>query len=155
MNARPVMQKQERKKLKMTVTHHAHTLGADDIYLKLRQRGYRITKPRRLLIDALLSASTPKNAKEIARHTGIKDLSTVYRTLTELVKEGLVSELTDDGIAYYELHEHHHDHAICDACGTIEHIPCGMTKVPKALIRNGFTPTTHEIIWRGVCAKCV
>lgn len=153
MNARTHTKKKS-KKTKMTVAHTEHTLDALGIYSALRASGYRITAPRRILIEALLSASAPKSAKEIARHTNIKELSTIYRTLAELAKEGLVSLLTDGGVAYYELHEQHHDHAICDGCAMIAHIPCSVPKVPGIFKEHGFTPTTHEIIWRGLCSAC-
>lgn len=147
------------RKMKSPTPHdhseHSDEIDAESIYSVLKERGYRITAPRRALIEALLSACDPKNAKELAKHTGIKDLSTVYRTLSELVKENLASELADGGVVYYEMHEQHHDHAICDACGTIAHIPCSITKPPKTLAIAGFTAHDHEIIWRGLCVKCV
>lgn len=146
-------------KARKTNAHSGHShdeeIDAEGVYAALKERGYRITAPRRALIEALLSAKEPKNAKDLAKHTGIKDPSTIYRTLAELVKEGLTSELADAGVVYYEMHEQHHDHAICDACGTIEHIPCGVTKAPKALVATGFKAHDHEIIWRGLCVKCV
>jgi Fe2+ or Zn2+ uptake regulation protein len=121
---------------------------------ELQNSGYRITKPRRAIVEALATASSPKTAKEIALHTKIKDLSTVYRTLSELVKESLAEEFTDRGTSYFELGGQHHDHAVCTGCGTIAHVPCSETKTPSSLKKTGWTIETHEALWRGVCNSC-
>jgi Fe2+ or Zn2+ uptake regulation protein len=118
----------------------------------LKSLGYRITAPRKKIIQALRTARDPKTAKEIARHTHIADLSTVYRTLRELVKEGLASEFADKGVSYFEVCEHHHDHAVCDGCGTMLHIPCMQTQTPHAL--KGWEALSHQFVWRGMCGKC-
>ncbi len=127
---------------------------SDNIIISLQNCGYRITKPRRAIVEALAAASSPKTAKEIALHTKIKDLSTVYRTLAELIKESLAEEFTDRGTSYFELGGHHHDHAVCTCCGSIAHVPCSETKVPNSLKKAGWVIETHEALWRGVCGSC-
>jgi Fur family ferric uptake transcriptional regulator len=121
---------------------------------ELKKSGYRITKPRLAIVGALATASSPKTVKEIAAHTKIKDLSTVYRTLSELVKESLVEEFTDRGTSYFELSGHHHDHAVCTICGAIAHVPCSDTKTPLSLKKAGWVIETHEALWRGRCGSC-
>ncbi len=123
------------------------------IYEELQKRGYRVTAPRKKIIEALLTASAPKTAKEIALHTKIKDLSTVYRTLSELVKEAFIEEFTHRGTSYFEISNHHHDHAVCVGCGVIVHIPCSQLKAPQAL--GGWKELSHEALWRGRCGACV
>ncbi len=140
----------------MSASSHTHD-GHDhetEILASLRERGYRITLPRRKIVAALSSAESPKNAKQIGARTKIKDASTVYRTLTELVKEGLVEEFTDHSVSYFEIAHEHHDHAVCDSCGTIAHIPCESTKPPRALARAGWKISSHEALFRGLCARC-
>jgi Fe2+ or Zn2+ uptake regulation protein len=122
------------------------------IYTVLKEKGYRVTGPRKKIIEALLTASSPKTAKEIAQKTKIKDFSTVYRTLGEFKREGLLQEFTDRAVAYYELSSHHHDHAVCDGCGVMVHIPCTNTKAPQAL--TGWKALSHEVLWRGRCRIC-
>lgn len=128
---------------------HAH--HEDTVLEFLRARGYRITIPRRAIIAALESAVAPKTVKEIATRTNVKEFSTIYRTLEELVKEKIASVYTNNGVTYYEIAKHHHDHAVCDECGKIEHIPCSVTKTPSV---RGWKVSGHEIIWRGRCATC-
>jgi Fe2+ or Zn2+ uptake regulation protein len=118
----------------------------------LRERGYRLTAPRRAIIAALESASEPKTVQQLMQRTRIKDASTVYRTLRELQKEQLLEEFTDRGTAFYEVVHVHHDHAVCGDCGTIRHIPCASKRAPAAL--RGWTHLSHESLFRGVCEKC-
>ncbi|MFM2381879.1 MAG: ferric uptake regulator, Fur family [Candidatus Parcubacteria bacterium] len=129
--------------------------ASNSIIDTLKERGYRITAPRRAIVEALVTASTPKTVKEIGVHTKIKDLSTVYRTLGELVKESLAEEFTDKGTSYFELGGHHHDHAVCTGCGAIAHVPCSETKIPASLKKAGWVVETHEALWRGRCKACV
>lgn len=137
-------------------THHTHAdhNHEQEILTALRERGYRVTMPRRKIVAALSLAVSPKNAKQIGTRTKIKDASTVYRTLAELVKEGLVEEFTDRSISYFEIAHEHHDHAVCDSCGAIAHIPCESTKPPRTLARAGWKISSHEALFRGLCAQC-
>jgi Fe2+ or Zn2+ uptake regulation protein len=128
--------------------------ASDQVIEALKKGGYRITKPRQAIVEALSTASSPKTAKEIAVHTKIKDLSTVYRTLAELVKESLAEEFTDRGTSYFELSSHHHDHAVCTSCGAIAHVPCTELKIPSSLKKAGWVVETHEALWRGKCSSC-
>jgi Fe2+ or Zn2+ uptake regulation protein len=137
------------------VHHDGH--NHDDemrITASLRERGYRITLPRKKIIEALATAATAKSAREIGERTNIKDASTVYRTLSELVKEELIEEFTDKGVTYFEIAHHHHDHAICDTCGTVEHIPCQSVLIPRPLTQKGWEVTKHESVYHGQCGAC-
>jgi Fur family ferric uptake transcriptional regulator len=144
--------------MKKTTTSHTHTSAHTHdeeahILLVLKDAGYRITLPRRKIARALGTAKTPKTAKEIAARTHIKDASTVYRTLTELTKEGIVHTVTSEGVAYFEVSHTHHDHVVCTSCGVMEHITCVISK-PRALSRAGWHITSHEAVFKGVCATC-
>jgi Fur family ferric uptake transcriptional regulator len=142
------------------MTKHTHTKDGDHdhdeeahILEVMKGAGYRITLPRRKIARALGTALTPKTAKDIAQRTHIKDASTVYRTLAELTKAGIVHTITEEGIAYFEVAHEHHDHVVCTSCGTMEHIPCAISK-PRALTRAGWHITSHEAVFKGVCATC-
>lgn len=153
MNARKIVVKQKGKKDE-AAHEHVHASDEYDILEALRSAGYRITAPRRAIVGALESASGPKTAKEIGVRTKIKDASTVYRTLSELVKVGLIEEFADGDVSYYEISHQHHDHAICSTCGKIEHIPCESEKTPRALTRAGWVIESHEALYRGLCGSC-
>lgn len=138
-----------------TLQHsHSHKDDAERILCEMHENGYRITAPRRAIVDALQRALKPKSASDIASHAKIKDASTVYRTLAELVKGGMVNEIQARGTTYYEIFNTHHDHAVCDSCGKIEHVECNGTVIPSSLRKSGFEVTAHEALWRGLCAQC-
>lgn len=145
-----------KKKLLKLIKHtqHSHEDDTERILCELREHGYRITLPRRAIVTALDTALNPKSVAQIAKRTKIKDFSTVYRTLSELVKEGLASEIQAGDTAYFEVKSHHHDHAVCESCGKIEHVPCSDAKAPAVLKKEGWRIATHEALWRGLCASC-
>ena len=71
---------------------HCHTLLAD-----LRQKGYRITPQREMIIQAIAHTSNHMTAEEIfaevQTRTQALNLATVYRTLDMLVDEGLATHV--------------------------------------------------------------
>ncbi len=70
-------------------------LKASEVYARLRAAGYRLTAPRRALVDALLAAEAPLGAEELhARlHDSGLNLSTVYRNLSKFLALGWVETL--------------------------------------------------------------
>ena len=67
-------------------------MTGQDLIARLRAAGYRLTAPRRKLVDVLLQAETPLTAEEIhhhARRAGAEaDLSTIYRNLATFCEMG-------------------------------------------------------------------
>lgn len=68
-------------------------MSKDEILQKLRDRGYRITDQRRLIIEAIL-ANDPSCCKEIYYQVHKKDpdigIATVYRMIKTLEEIGIV-----------------------------------------------------------------
>ena len=100
------------------MTHH--TIN----YLeKFRQRGFRITRQRLTILDALCQTNGHATIADIYQKAkGIDDQidrSTIYRTMDVLVELGLVICGEDiNGERVYELvREEHHHHLICRKCG--------------------------------------
>ncbi|MGD1997076.1 MAG: transcriptional repressor, partial [Anaerolineae bacterium] len=80
---------------------HCHT------FIKtLRQRGYRITPQREMVIEAITHSGRHMTAdevfKEIQKRSQAVNIATVYRTLDLLVEEGLVSraDLAGEQVVY-------------------------------------------------------
>ncbi|MCS6908969.1 MAG: transcriptional repressor [Anaerolineales bacterium] len=66
-----------------------------DILERLRASGYRLTRPRRALVEALLQAERPLTADELhrrVRRAGM-NLSTVYRNLSAFVEMGWLTAM--------------------------------------------------------------
>ena len=94
----------------------------------LRERGYRLTPQRMIVLEAIEASDHHISAEEIhtKAHAGYPymNISTVYRTL-ELLKElGLVAE-TDLGggrLVYHPAGKAHHHHLVCRKCGKVQDI---------------------------------
>ena len=132
----------------------------------LEDAGYRLTEPRRRVLDALQTAAGPLTAQDVAERAGASVAST-YRVLALLVELGLVSETPDEGISlpgcetrgrHYALctaHEHHH-HFFCRSCHTTLEI--ASDALERALMEMeqvaGFRLEQHDVMLRGQCPAC-
>lgn len=103
------------------------------------------------------------DAEELAvclRNRGIRaSRATVYRTLAALVAGGLIREVhSDDLHSHYELVEGkaHHDHLICQACGTVEEFSDPqIEELQNSLCAaRGFQPLRHRLEIIGICQRC-
>lgn len=120
---------------------------------KLSDRGYRLTAARRRIVAALNKSTSPISIKMLAKKVAADEAS-VYRTIRLLVDEGLAEEIVlTQGKAQYAVAHGHHHHVVCEACGRVEHVPCGGDVPAKpsplfALIQR------HEVTYYGVCNAC-
>lgn len=93
---------------------------------RFRDRGFRVTGPRLLVLDVLAAARRHLSAKEIYTRVVERDptvgAATIYRTLDLLVSMGLVTRSDfDEGFYRYELvgsgEDAGHVHLVCTNCG--------------------------------------
>ncbi|WP_035871175.1 Fur family transcriptional regulator [Kitasatospora cheerisanensis] len=133
-----------------------------DLLERLRDRGWRLTSQRRVVAEVLDGDHVHLTADEVHARAAerLPEISraTVYNTLGELVALGEVLEVATDGRAKrYDPNAHRpHQHLVCFACGTIRDVhPTGdpLASLPSAE-RFGFTITTAEVTYRGLCADC-
>ena len=128
----------------------------------LKERGCRLTNPRRLVLRRALShlhftaEELVADVKQIDRTVA---RGTVYRTLAFLQEAGVVDK--HDfwyGPPYYEvtLGKAHHDHLMCVQCGEI--IEFQEPKVEKlqdeVVGRYGYQLLYHTHKLYGLCAAC-
>lgn len=132
----------------------------------LEDAGYRLTEPRRRVLDALRTAEGPLTAQDVAERAGASVAST-YRVLALLVGLGLVSETPDEGVTlpgcetrgrHYALctaHEHHH-HFFCRSChATLEVASDALERALVELERTtGLRVEQHDVMLRGQCPAC-
>lgn len=78
--------------------------------------------------------------------------TSVYRALDQLLEQGKVCRqmLTSD-TPTYELRAHHHDHLICEECGTVQVVSC-VANIPSEI--EGFLVGHHHLTAYGVCEAC-
>lgn len=135
-----------------------------------KKNGYRITLPRRLIVQLLKQVAGHPNAKEIysrinKRHPEI-GLTTVYRTLDLLVQLRIINKFDfGDGLARYELSSQcrqHHHHIICTKCCQIidynnssSDNESYIQKLEDEISQKyKFDIADYEIQFYGICDKC-
>lgn len=137
----------------------------------LKSRGYRQTKPRRLVLDTLDQAETPLSPYEIAdriKEAGEKgDVVSVYRILQTLEENDLAHRVLSSGkyrkcqlAPEEDCHRHQlqhcHHNMVCRACGRIEEVHCpGMDLIEQALgAQSTFQIEAHALEFSGLCERC-
>ena len=136
--------------------------GRADVVERLRTGGVRITRPRRMVIDALFSGPEHHmTAADIVAAIRADDPefyeSTVYRTLDRLVEVGIVErvQLGPGGAVFHVPHRPHH-HLVCQRCGDVLEIPASFLDDLATQIRSqhGFRLRPNASTLVGSCARC-
>ena len=95
-----------------------------DLVLRLRNAGYKITPPRRAVIEVVLSEGEHLNPNEILHRAQTlypqTGRATVYRTLELLTTLGIVRPIYvgEHGPIYIRAEGGHH-HLVCSRCGVV------------------------------------
>ena len=92
-----------------------------DLLAVLEDRGYRVTEPRRSVVELLDRKEEGFSAEEVCGELPDVGRATVYRTIKLLLEAGVICKLAlQNGAPKYSLAriEHHH-HTICVTCGTV------------------------------------
>jgi len=96
-------------------------MATDDWRVTLREKGYRLTPQRELILAAVetLGHATPDEVlAEVRHHSAAVNASTVYRTLEVLEELGLVrhAHLSDRAPTYHSVTDEEHFHLVCRNC---------------------------------------
>lgn len=129
----------------------------------LRDRGLRLTGPRRAILDVVRTTESHPTAETVHRMVRRRlphvSLGTVYRNLRLLVAEGLVKELPGPH-ARFDGNTSDHHHFTCLRCGRIQDIE-GTLTLPHARVlcrrvaaHGGVSVAHHRIEFYGRCAAC-
>jgi Fur family ferric uptake transcriptional regulator len=128
----------------------------------LRRAGYRATRQRGLILDAVCAGGGHTSLGEIyaraRRRDATLDRSTVYRALRVFVETDLVVAAdTGDGATRYEIKraEPHH-HLVCRLCGHEQEIDGSVLAAMVARVRrqHGFEVVTDHLVLFGYCDQC-
>ena len=128
----------------------------------LRHAGYRVTQPRRAVIQVLLGDegySSPMEIRDRARTVcPTVGTVTVYRTLSLLSKLGFVRRIhTEDGCHGYTVANHgHHHHLVCRQCGAaVEFAGCDLSPLLSRVgDETGYEIEAHLLELTGLCPGC-
>jgi Fur family ferric uptake transcriptional regulator len=127
----------------------------------LRQRGYRLTPQRQLVLEAVghLEHATPDGILcEVRKTASGVNISTVYRTLELLEELGLVSHahLGHGAPTYHLADRHDHMHLVCRDCDAVTEAAVELAAPLKEGLRERFgfeTDMKHFAIF-GRCRDC-
>jgi Fe2+ or Zn2+ uptake regulation protein len=128
----------------------------------LRRAGYRATRQRGLILDAICAGAGHTTLGEIfaraSRLDSSLDRSTVYRSLKAFIDAGLVVVAnTGDGEMAYEISrpEAHH-HLVCRQCGWEHEIDASLLvdMFDRVEAQHGFEIVTDHLVLFGTCAQC-
>ena len=136
---------------------HCHTLIAD-----LRQRGFRITPQREMIVEIIAHSNTHLTAEQIyaqvSQRTQAVNLATVYRTLELLVETGAVSrsDLGGGQVSYAARHHGTHIHLVCRCCGAVIDAPHDLLMLLQEQLQEKyqFAADLQHVSIQGVCAGC-
>lgn len=134
----------------------------ETIVTELRNKGYRITPQRELIIQAISHSPRHITAEEIAahlqKHTQTINVATIYRTLDLLWQEGLAcrSDLSEGKIVYAALEHGPHIHLVCRKCNQVIDADSEALNSLKSDLQDlyGFDPDLDHFSIFGVCSEC-
>ncbi len=123
------------------------------------------TRQRTKLLGFLMAnADTALNARQIslALETEKISISSVYRYLSDLEKEGKIRRITkaNERTAYFQYADHencrNHIHLVCSVCGRTTHLDIKNAYELIGAARNisGFTVDLPRSVIYGLCKDC-
>lgn len=143
---------------------HDDVLGLVDVVAAaLRNRGERMTEPRRAVLTALADDGGHSSAEEVvdrvARLAPTVHRASVYRSLDALVGLGVVQHvhLGKGGTAYHLVaHQGPHLHAQCTVCGRMFDLPVELMDSVAGYLAQAwdFSLDPGHVALAGVCADC-
>ncbi len=134
----------------------------EGLVAKFRERGYRIT-PQRLVLLRLLAASEnhPSAAQlyeRLREQYPTTSLATVYKTLSRMKEMGEVLELgfSDDDNRYDGNEPSPHPHLICIQCRKIIDPAIAPSRdwAQEVAATTGFQILRHRLDFYGICPDC-
>lgn len=128
----------------------------------LKERGYRLTLQRQIILDAVESIHGHISVDDIFQLVHPRfpqvNVSTIYRTMELLEEAGLVghTHFHDGGTRWHRGGEAPHQHLVCRLCGAELELDLTLTAPLAADIRDryGFAADLSHFAIIGVCRKC-
>ena len=136
-------------------------MTSEDIASRLSGRGVKPTAMRILVYKTLMDCVRPVSLREIDDKMVTAERSTIFRTLTLLLQQGLIHAIEDgSGAVRYEVC-HGHDH--CSQDDQHAHFfstVCQRTfclhdvGIPHPMVPGGFHVTQVNYLLKGICPAC-
>jgi len=136
-------------------------MGTADLDRPLRERGYRLTPQRQMVLEAVntLRHGTPEEiGAEVQKTASGVNISTVYRTLELLEELGLVTHthLGHGAPTYHSANDPDHLHLVCRDCGKVIEADFSAADdlVGRLAAQHGFDTDVKHFAIYGRCADC-
>jgi Fur family ferric uptake transcriptional regulator len=133
----------------------------DTIERTLSHGGYRLTMPRRIVLESMRQQGNHFTAENVQLSAPEVGRATVFRTMKLMRDLGIICQVVlDDGATVYQLTEddagEHHHHVICSGCGEVaefssDGLEDGLADIAR---RTGFEIDTHRLELYGRCGRC-
>lgn len=135
--------------------------GVNDLRATLRERGYRLTPQRELILQAVesLGHATPDEVlAQVQASSSAINASTVYRTLEVLEELGLVrhAHLTSRAPTYHSTSGQAHFHLVCRVCDRVISVDPDAATDFLGMLRaeQGFLADVGHLTVHGTCVGC-
>lgn len=148
----------------MNIHHRVETLESilERLRASIKKNGLKNSKQREEIISVLYKSGTHLSPEEITHIIKTTDknasISSVYRILSFLEKEGFITALEADksGRRYEIAAKDHHDHIICLGCGEIvEFVNPEIERLQIDIARHiGAKLISHDMRLFVKCSKC-
>jgi Fur family ferric uptake transcriptional regulator len=127
----------------------------------LREKGYRLTPQRELVLAAVneLSHATPEQVcAHVQRVASGINISTIYRTLELLEELGLVrhAHLGHGAPSYHPAGHYEHLHLVCRDCGSVSQVGIEIAAelTGRVHTETGFEVDLEHFAIYGRCGRC-
>ncbi|MBA3276760.1 MAG: transcriptional repressor [Chloroflexia bacterium] len=146
-----------------TITPGPALLTSREVEAILVQHGYRLTRPRAAVVEAVLKYTHPFTAEQLVAEVGTGNggsigRATIYRTLEILASLDVLTRLIqpDGHPAYICDSLGHRHHVVCSGCGSaVAFTFCPVQELVPALARDtAFEIHDHLLEVFGVCPSC-
>jgi len=130
----------------------------EDALELLKKSGYKVTKPREWIVEALDGNTSHPSAMEIfdqlRNNNKSFSFATVYNTLDTLVKSGAVKQVTaDPQCSRYDPNTFSHGHFYCKKCGKVSDVFDINMDMASASVSGKVEE--YELNIFGICEKCL
>ena len=140
-------------------TYDAGVSTTEESTERLEDTGYRLTAPRRAVLDAIARTNRPFTIEELSDRLPSIGRATVFRTIKLLQELDIVCRvpLEDGGIRYERSRSgRHHHHLICNECGSVTEF--SDPTLDEAIEQNAeaasFELDSHSTELYGCCDRC-
>lgn len=149
----------------MKMSENANLI-CEEISMKLKQAGYKLTPQREITVATLIEHQTELlTAEEIFMAVKLKNnsigLATVYRTLDLLDELKIVNKKHfHDGLTRYDLFQSSNKvqpyYLVCSDCGSVEEIRVDIFENVSNYIKDNhqFAVSIQDITFHGRCKMC-